>query len=424
MECGLTGIINTTNYFYISGNTATSNNPITWYVSYAQVFDAGNNLHSDPMFASGLNGTKVYNNSQNGTVTNTRVAISGAPNPTSNYGLKITTNGTASPGLGGFYFGDTTSSRKVFVTKIIAKIPTGYTLKWGSNGIGDGYSKWLSSQNGTGDWEEYIIKVNCGYSGDLSTTNFFYIDGASATSSNPVTWYVSYAQVKDITHINFEKSKNLGISGYDFESGLSAYGINQSSTTKPSFKTIKNSNISEIVSTEQYNSDGTYYIWLKDKAGNVSEPKKIIIDIGAEYIFTKEVLDSGTKNGAVVASWGSQYGLSITGSAKNTPKDDYDHPLNTLLRWSKTIDLTKYNYLEFQVRKGGGFGSSRVYIGTGSQSYIFTSYYTSLSTSWKHIKVPISTFNGNQILSFVGGYYDTTGGANANTQYMYMRLYK
>ena len=91
--------------------------------------------------------------------------------------------------LGGFYFGDTTSSRKVFVTKIIAKIPTGYTLKWGSNGIGDGYSKWLSSQNGTGDWEEYIIKVNCGYSGDLSTTNFFYIDGASATSSNPVTWY-------------------------------------------------------------------------------------------------------------------------------------------------------------------------------------------------------------------------------------------
>lgn len=136
------------------------------------------------------------------------------------------------------------------------------------------------------------------------------------------------------------------------------------------------------------------------------------------------MLDSGTKNGAVVASWGSQYGLSITGSAKNTPKDDYDHPLNTLLRWSKTIDLTKYNYLEFQVRKGGGFGSSRVYIGTGSQSYIFTSYYTSLSTSWKHIKVPISTFNGNQILSFVGGYYDTTGGANSNTQYMYMRLYK
>ena len=51
------------------------------------------------------------------------------------------------------------------------------------------------------------------------------------------------------------------------------------------------------------------------------------------------MLDSGTKNGAVVASWGSQYGLSITGSAKNTPKDDYDHPLNTLLRWSKTIDL-------------------------------------------------------------------------------------
>ena len=172
-------VIATSNGYIYAEATDIAGNKVNNYIEITNIdkvvptigiVDEGVGLYSDPTFASGLNSTTVYHNSKNGTVTNTRVAISGAPNLTSNYGLKITTNGTASPGLGGFYFGDTTSSRKVFVTKIIAKIPTGYTLKWGSNGIGDGYSKWLSSQNGTGDWEEYIIKVNCGYSGDLSTT--------------------------------------------------------------------------------------------------------------------------------------------------------------------------------------------------------------------------------------------------------------
>ena len=422
VECGLTGTITTTNFFYLNGNAATTSQPVTWYVSYAQVFNAGNNLYADPTFASGLNGTAVYNNSKNGTVTNTRVAISDAPNPTSNYGLRVTTSGTASPGLGGFTFATTTASRKVFIAKIIAKIPTGYTLKWATNSTGDGNSKWLTSQAGTGDWKEYIVKLTCGYSGTFSTTNYFYIDGTAATSSNPISWDVSYAQVRDITDINFDKARSLAISGNDSESGISAYGINQSSTTRPTFKEIANNSISEIVSSEQYNSDGTYYIWLKDKAGNISEPKEIIIDIGAEYIFTKSVLDSGTKNGATVASWGSNYGLSITGRANNTPVSGiYDQPLNTLLRWYKTIDFTKYNYLEFQVRKGAENGSSMIYIGN---SYIWARYYKDLSTAWTKVKLDISNYTGNQILSFVGGYMDNTGLTTSNTQYLYMRLYK
>lgn len=422
VECGLTGTIDTTNFFYLGGNAATASQPVTWYVSYAQVFDAGNNLYADPTFGSGVNGTTVYNNSQNVTVTNTRVAISDAPSPTSNYGLKITTNGTASPGLGGFTFATATASRKVFVTKIIAKIPTGYTLKWATNGTGDGNSKWLTSQAGTGDWKEYVVKLTCGYSGTFSTTNYFYIDGNAATSSNPISWYVSYAQVRDITDINFEKARSLAISGNDIESGISAYGINQSSTTKPTFKEISNTSISEIISLEQYNSDGTYYIWLKDKAGNISEPKQITIDIGAEYVFTKSVLDSGTKLGATVSSWGGYYGLSITGRTNNAAVSGiYDHPLNTLLRWYKTIDFTKYNYLEFQVRKGAENGSSMVYIGN---SWIWARYYKDLSTSWTKVKLDISNYTGNQILSFVGGYMDNTGLTTSNTQYLYMRLYK
>ena len=421
LECGLSGTFGSTNYFYIDGIAATSSNPVTWYVSYGQVFDAGNNLYSDPTFTSGVNGISVYNNSSNGLVTNERVAISGAPAPASNYGLKITTKGTATPGLGGFTFKTQTASRKVFVTKIIAKIPKGYTLKWETNGTGDGYSKWLTSQAGTGDWEEYIVKLTCGYSGTFSTTNFFYLDGTAATSSNPVTWYVSYAQVRDITDINFGKNRTVNFNGNDVGSGIVAYGINQSNTTQPDFQEYEQGNNFAITSQE-YSTDGKYYIWLKDKVGNVSKPQPFAIDIGYEYVFDKSVLDSGSKNGATVASWGSNYGLSITGTVNNAVIEGSDHPVTTLLRWYKTIDLTKYNYLEFQVRKGGGNGSSQVWIGTNN--LIYKVWYPGLSTSWTKVKLDVSKYTGNQILSFVGGYYDKTGATNSNTQYLYIRLYK
>lgn len=153
----------------------------------------GKMLFRDPTFFDGSNSTNVYNNNGNGTVTVTRAYDSTAPND-SKYLLRITNTGSASPGCGGFHFGHMCSYRKVFIARIIAKIPSGRTIQWASNAIGDGgWSKWLTSNVGTGDWCEYVYKVVCG-TGNFSSTNFFYIEG-SAT----LTWYVAYATVFDVT---------------------------------------------------------------------------------------------------------------------------------------------------------------------------------------------------------------------------------
>lgn len=158
----------------------------------------GKMLYRDPEFRSGNNSAKVYNNSGNGTVTIARTGLSSAPNDSKTV-LEIRTTGTASPGNGGFHFGTTCSNRKVFITRIIAKIPAGRNLEWATNSIGTGgTNKWLTSNAGTGDWQEYIHKVTCG-TANFSSTHYFYIDGTQGTTASPLVWHVAYATVFDTT---------------------------------------------------------------------------------------------------------------------------------------------------------------------------------------------------------------------------------
>ena len=159
-------------------------------------FDDGVRLYNDPTFVNGYNDIQVYNNAGNGTVTINRIAKH-SDNPTdSTHQIEITTTGYASPGHGGFYFGNGSRANAVFVYRIIAKIPTGYYLGWSSNAIGNGNTKtWLTSVEGTGKYTEYICKVVCGSTGSFSSTGFFYIAGGSA----PVTWEVAYATCYDMS---------------------------------------------------------------------------------------------------------------------------------------------------------------------------------------------------------------------------------
>ena len=158
----------------------------------------GKMLYRDPEFRNGNNSANIYNNSGNGTVTITRKTLSSAPNDSKNV-LEIRTTGSASPGNGGFSFATITSNRKVFITRIIAKIPAGRNIDFATNSIGTGGSrKWLTSNAGTGDWQEYIYKVICGTS-NFSSTHFFYITGTQGTSTTPVVWHVAYVTVFDTT---------------------------------------------------------------------------------------------------------------------------------------------------------------------------------------------------------------------------------
>jgi hypothetical protein len=197
----------------------------------------------------------------------TRTVITGAPEG-SGYGITIKTVGTATPGWGGFTFRTATSANKTFITRIIAKIPVGYTINWSSNGYGTGgTSEWLTSNAGTGDWQEYMYRVNTGSSGTFSTTNYFYLNGGvTPTETSPLIWYVAYATVLDTTLSS--ATNYIMFTGSDLQSGIAGYGFNQSNTTIPTFTHVssreKIAGITSSVSTK-----GTYYLWLKDSFGNV-----------------------------------------------------------------------------------------------------------------------------------------------------------
>lgn len=153
----------------------------------------GKMLYRDPTFIEGSNGISVYNNSSNGTVTITRTSSSTVPNDSGKM-LTIKNTGTASPNCGGFTFATTCGYRKIFITRIIAKIPVGRDITFYTNSMGTGGTqKWLTPTKGTGDWQEYICKVYCGTS-NFSSTHFFAITGAYN-----VTWYLAYATVFDVT---------------------------------------------------------------------------------------------------------------------------------------------------------------------------------------------------------------------------------
>ena len=264
---------------------------------------AGGMLYGDPTFSSSENSTYVYNNLGNGTVTKTRVSMS---TPVGSYALKIQTTGSASPGWGGFYFATGTWASRTLVTRIVAKIPVGYTINWHTNAVGDNATtEWLSSQAGTGDWEEYMFRITTGSSGSFSSTNFFALTGGSTpTSSNPLVWYVAYATV--ISPDTWGKPNYISFKGHDSVSAIKAYGINQSSTTEPSWTTLSTGKnpYTNFVSS---NSNASYYVWVKDEAGNTAK-QQVTVNRVDGAVPTCSISQSSA------SSWTTSKTLTITGS--------------------------------------------------------------------------------------------------------------
>lgn len=158
----------------------------------------GKMLYRDPTFFKGDNGTNVYNNKYNGTVVITHETDNNAPNDSKRV-LVIKNMGLSEPHCGGFYFGTMASYRKIFITRIIAKIPIGRNISFHSNSMGTGGTqKWLTPVAGIGEWCVYICKVKCG-TANFASTHFFTVTGSVGTTSSPVEWRVAYATVFDVT---------------------------------------------------------------------------------------------------------------------------------------------------------------------------------------------------------------------------------
>lgn len=167
-------------------------------------YAGGEMLYRDPTFRDGNNNLGSYDLSGNNNLNLERLnTIDGNPNNTG-YGIKITCTGEANPYWGGFRWGTLSKANKIFVTRIIAKIPIGYKLGFKTNAVGDNNTQeWLTSTDGTDDWTEYIFRLKCGSTGSFSTTNYFYLyDGATPTASTPLIWYLAFATVYDVTGVD------------------------------------------------------------------------------------------------------------------------------------------------------------------------------------------------------------------------------
>lgn len=173
---------------------------------WVNAIGTGKMLYLDPEFKKGANSTVTYNNHKNGLI-ETFVWEAPAnhenfPPNTSGKVLVIRKQyGDTSPNCGGFFFATQSRSGAVFITRLIAKIPLGFSIEWASNSIGADpkYIGWITSNLGTGKYEEYIWVVQCGTSGGFSTTNFYFLSAKNGDNKQAVEWYVAYATVFDCT---------------------------------------------------------------------------------------------------------------------------------------------------------------------------------------------------------------------------------
>lgn len=228
----------------------------------------------------------VYNNSGGGTVTHTRVSAAEQNSPFAAehpYVCKITTNGTASPGAGGFHLSHTAAANKIFIERFVAKIPVGYTVTAAYNAQGTGAQvSFLTSNVGTGDWAEYAILYKCGSEGSFSTGGHVYISGSNNTS---VTWYVAYANNCDITENEYLKNftilKNIERIKEDKYFSNQFNTLNLLAENTEDIGSTINSNWT--IDTSDYAGNSTFSIVQPVNAVNSTYGEKIPIIIGQRY---------------------------------------------------------------------------------------------------------------------------------------------
>ena len=139
-----------------------------------------------------------------------------------------------------------------------------------------------------------------------------------------------------------------------------------------------------------------------------------------EFIFTKDFLEKGNKNGNVDIienQLNNSIIVSITGISNNNI--DQTNFVSTKNRWYTDIDLSQYNTLELYARKGKDNGDLMVCI---DNTMVKRVRYTNLPSVWTKYEIDVSKYNGIHTISLAGGYADNTGSVESNTQYTNIKL--
>lgn len=197
---------NSKNSWKTQSTTQIGDNLLGWNID-------GNKLLLDEEFSIGLNGMGIYNNNGGTALTLVRsnTAISGVPIPNSTgFYLKVQVDNSSlgtSPNWGGIVPNIPSINliaNKIYIQRFRALLPIGYSFDLASNAIGtNGTHYWLSSQAGTGKWEEYVRVVKAGDSGAFSSSFHVYVFGTpTPTVAAPLVWYIASHTVIEASNLN------------------------------------------------------------------------------------------------------------------------------------------------------------------------------------------------------------------------------
>lgn len=170
-----------------------------------------------------------------------------------------------------------------FLCRIVANIPENFKLNFTNNQYGNGGTfTWLTDNQGTGKYKEYLYLLECGSTGNFQSVLFSYLEAndkklvesiAGATyqmsiivkkngetiNYAPLEWRVAYATVFDLT-------SNSKVSTYIDANGIYTGTINAAQITAGTID-------SGVINTDTILSNGNYWALLKDGSGYLAKRK-------------------------------------------------------------------------------------------------------------------------------------------------------
>lgn len=170
-----------------------------------------------------------------------------------------------------------------FLCRIVAKIPENFKLNFTNNQYGNGGTfTWLTDNQGTGKYKEYLYLLECGNTGNFQSVLYSYLEAndkklvepiAGATyqmsiivkkngetiNYAPLEWRVAYATVFDLT-------SNSKVSTYIDANGIYTGTINAAQITAGTIN-------SGLINTDAILSNGNYWALRKDGSGYLASNK-------------------------------------------------------------------------------------------------------------------------------------------------------
>lgn len=204
-----------------------------------------------------------------------------------------------------------------FLCRIVAKIPENFKLTFTNNQYGNGGTfTWLTDNQGTGKYKEYLYLLECGSTGNFQSVLYSYLEAndkklvepiAGATyqmsiivkkndetiNYAPLEWRVAYATVFDLT-------SNSKVGTYIDANGIYTGTINAAQITAGTID-------SGVINTDTILSNGNKWALLKDGSGYLAS-KNIKWEIDGTLRISGNLLGfTGSKYGYNLAPEGQGY---------------------------------------------------------------------------------------------------------------------